>query len=327
MISIIIPVYNVELYIAQCIDSIILQTYSNFELILIVDNNSSDDSENICWKYANKDKRVRVINSPHLGLGGARNLGLSVSNGEYVQFIDGDDFIPHDALETFMNLMHDDVEIVFGRYTSYYTNPETYIDENSIFDENTYRLTGEESYVKQLKINNVPLWTAWRFISKKSLYNNLGHGFQDNIYAEDLQFVPHLLLSAKKIAFTNKIVYYYRRNREGSLVITLNEKRFIDSINVIKEWLILMNDINCSFDFKDFFTQQLARTYAGLLSSLYYFPRKRRISILYAFKKIEILLNNQAVNPIIRYSYRFLGLRITCIILNIRLRIIRILKK
>jgi len=327
MISIIVPVYNIKSYISQCIESILSQTYLDFQLILVVDKNSIDASETICRKYAEIDNRVQVLNSPHFGLGGARNFGLSVSTGEYVLFVDADDFLPHDTLETYMNLMHGNVEIVFGRYASYYSNPENYVYENSKFDENTIGLSGEQAYVKQLKINKVPLWTAWRYACKRELYDRLGFAFKDGICAEDLQFVPHLILSAKEIAFTNKIVYYYRRNREDSLVSTLSEKRYTDSVCVINEWLTELNTNSYSADFNKYFTQQLARTFSGMLSSAYFFPKSKRTAIFESFRGVEYLLNNPTLIPAVRYSYRILGLKMTSFILNLRIRLKRIFKK
>lgn len=112
-VSIIIPVYNVESYLKKCIDSILLQTYTNFELILI-DDGSTDQSYEICDEYSLNDKRIKVIHKINEGVSKARNLGLSISTGDYICFVDSDDWIDCDMLE-YIIVNADDFDIVqFG---------------------------------------------------------------------------------------------------------------------------------------------------------------------------------------------------------------------
>ena len=102
LISVIVPVYKVEQYLHRCVDSILAQTYTNLEIILI-DDGSPDRSGAICDEYAAKDSRIRVIHQKNAGLGAARNAGLDVCSGEYIAFVDSDDTLPEDALEQLIN--------------------------------------------------------------------------------------------------------------------------------------------------------------------------------------------------------------------------------
>ena len=119
-ISIIIPVYNVEKYISECIESILKQTYNNFELLLINDG-STDTSGNICDKYAELDKRIRVFHKKNEGVGIARNLGIEHARGEWICFIDSDDWISSDYFETIMNDINI-ADLTFWGFKLHYAN-------------------------------------------------------------------------------------------------------------------------------------------------------------------------------------------------------------
>ena len=110
LVSIIVPVYNVEKYLERCIDSLVNQTLKDIEIIL-VDDGSTDDSGNICDKYAKKDKRIKVIHKENGGLSDARNIGLSIANGRYLQFVDSDDFIHKQMIEILYNTIINNNEV------------------------------------------------------------------------------------------------------------------------------------------------------------------------------------------------------------------------
>ena len=119
LISIIVPVYNVEKYVAECIESIIKQTYQNLE-ILLIDDGSTDNSGKICDKYAEKDKRIKIIHKENGGVSSARNLGLDLAQGEYIAFIDSDDFVSNKYIESLYSAIeHKDAEIVLSKYSNY----------------------------------------------------------------------------------------------------------------------------------------------------------------------------------------------------------------
>ena len=124
LISIIVPVYNVEPFISECINSILIQSYKNFELILVNDG-STDNSPTICEQYASKDKRIKVIHKANGGLSDARNWGLKFSSGEYVVFLDSDDYWNDcDALFSLYSLLnkYSEVDVVFFRRFTFEEN-------------------------------------------------------------------------------------------------------------------------------------------------------------------------------------------------------------
>ena len=133
-ISIIIPVYNTENYIEKCIDSIIKQTYSNIEIFLINDG-STDNSLNICKKYEIIDKRINVIDIKNKGVSNARNIGLNLCKGNYITFIDSDDFVEKDYIKTMYNkIKENNVDVVISNPIKFINN-ERINEKNKIVDE------------------------------------------------------------------------------------------------------------------------------------------------------------------------------------------------
>lgn len=119
-VSVVVPIYNVAEYLPKCIESILAQTYPDYELILVNDG-SKDNSPEIAEEYAKKDPRIKVIHKPNGGLSDARNEGMKYATGKYVSFIDSDDFIEPDMLEKCVNAMHaDDADMVIFDYYQYY---------------------------------------------------------------------------------------------------------------------------------------------------------------------------------------------------------------
>ena len=116
MISVIVPVYNVEKYLEECLDSIQNQTYSDIEVILVNDG-STDKSKEICGKYCKQDNRFQLLNQENQGLSAARNNGVAASTGEFIAFVDSDDIILPNYLETLMYYMREDVDIVESQFT------------------------------------------------------------------------------------------------------------------------------------------------------------------------------------------------------------------
>ena len=137
MLSIIVPVYNTENYLKKCIDSILAQTYTDFELIL-VDDGSNDQSSSICDGYASKDIRVRVIHKANGGVSSARNAGLDICQGEYVMFVDSDDWIESNFISSFFLEGMDQADVIIGGYTELRT------DGKMIHSPRTERLKREE---------------------------------------------------------------------------------------------------------------------------------------------------------------------------------------
>ena len=217
-VSVIVPVYNVEKYIGRCIESIIKQSYKNLEIILI-DDGSKDNSGKICDEYAQKDNRIKVIHKKNGGLSDARNTGLNIVNGEYICFIDSDDYIHKDLLkDNLEKLIQQKADMIcFNRFV---VNGEKIIEKPQLYNENmtTYDVI---SGIWKKKLSNV----VWDKLYKKSLWENVR--FVKGQIFEDLYAMPYILENVNKIICNNQAYYYYERGNVSSISHNVGMKFYI----------------------------------------------------------------------------------------------------
>ena len=204
MISVIVPVYKVELYIRQCLESIINQTYKDIEIILI-DDGSPDNCGNICEEYAEKDKRIRVFHTENHGLSAARNLGIKEARGEYIGFIDSDDWIEPDMYEVlFRNALKYDADICecnfwFGTWSN------NYIDlDNKVYINN-------ES-LEALFMDKI-CHVTWNKIYKRDLFEEIA--FPEGRNIEDISIMHLLVNQSQKYVTISDKKYHYRQRADS----------------------------------------------------------------------------------------------------------------
>lgn len=232
MVSIIVPIYNVEDYIRECIDSILVQTYPDFELIL-VDDGSPDDCGRICDEYAERDRRIIVIHKKNGGLTSARNAGLSKASGEWIMHVDGDDWVEPDMLESLIEAARvTGADLVFGDFLS---------DRPS----EAYKKLPTWSSDKRESMSNYMAYTMttiWGSIANRSLYIDNSLKSPENIsYCEDFHLIVRLCHFAKKIVNVHRPFYHYRY-RPTSIMSNMSKRTeqdeqwaYQDTIRFFKE--------------------------------------------------------------------------------------------
>ena len=205
MISIIIPVYNAEKYLHRCVDSILAQSYTDFELLLI-DDGSPDNSGTICDEYAVKDSRVRVFHKENGGVSSARNLGLDNALGEYVTFCDADDYVTSDWLFTYCYTMSENVDlIVQGFYKIVGDN----INENVLPFFEGDSVVDKQEMIKRLVISSC-FGYVWAKAFRRELIERFHVRFDErSSFTEDAQFIAIFLEYASSVQIVNKANYYY----------------------------------------------------------------------------------------------------------------------
>ena len=216
-ISIIVPVYNVEKYLERCLDSIINQTQNDLEIIL-VDDGSTDNSGNICDKYAIKDKRIKVIHKENKGLADARNCGLDLAQGECVSFIDGDDFIHPQMMEIlYNNINNNNADIASCEFKKVYEYNKKEIASNTreIITREYDNIQALENYFGEYRDKKEMQIVVWNKIYRRELFDNIKFPY-DKLY-EDGYVTYKLLYKSKKIIHIYEELYYYFQ-REGSLI-------------------------------------------------------------------------------------------------------------
>ena len=233
LISVIVPVYKVEKYINQCIDSIINQTYTNLEIIL-VDDGSPDNCGNICDEYAKKDKRIKVIHKENEGVSIARNIGLENSNGKYVTFIDSDDWVDEEYCKTlFESLKKQEADCAACGY-----NRVTGETVEKINSDNSEKLYNSKEYLIKILNPQTGLGFCHMKLYKKEILS--GIEFEKNIVVgEDALFNIKISKKIKKAAFVSRTLYNYRINSE-SVVKKYDKdyaKKYLTSMEVIKRYI------------------------------------------------------------------------------------------
>ena len=213
IISVIIPVYNVEKYIEKCLDSVITQSYTNLEIIL-VDDGSTDRSGEICDQYALKDNRVKVIHAENAGLGEARNRGIRLSTGEYISFVDSDDWIERDFYKELIEAaMKAGSEVSICGYYECRENTKS----PKVLYEESFTKSGKDILYYTM-VAGSRYWfniSVWNKLYKRNLLSDLW--FKSRVY-EDIMYNAESLYKSKKIAYVNKCLYNYRLNRKGSII-------------------------------------------------------------------------------------------------------------
>lgn len=221
LISIIVPVYNVESYLEQCIDSILAQTYKKLEIIL-VDDGSTDQSGKICDQYAEKDSRIHVVHKANGGLSSARNAGLKICHGDYLGFVDSDDYIDPDMYKVLLdNLFRGDADISACEF--YWTYPD-YVEASG--NEKAYFILSGKEAAKGLFVRKKFFSRGEQRVVCNKLYKRNAFfpqdgnwiKFPENVkYGEDNYVAPMVLYRAKRVVYSGRNLYFYRQ-RKGSTV-------------------------------------------------------------------------------------------------------------
>ncbi|WP_242357586.1 glycosyltransferase family 2 protein [Bacteroides acidifaciens] len=228
LVSVIVPVYNVEGYLEKCVDSILTQTYSYFELIL-VDDGSKDGSGKLCDLLAAKDSRIICIHKENGGLSSARNAALDVCKGEYITCVDSDDMISPNALELMLEYANKcESDIVVTRYPISFSD-DTVTPETAVV---TRVKTLAELDATQEIVCKSTRWEAWGHLFKRSLWEDIR--FPDGKIYEDFATTPYVFAKAKRTTFIDTAVYYYFQ-RSGSIMRKSESKVSLDLCTIAQE--------------------------------------------------------------------------------------------
>lgn len=215
--SIIIPVYNVEEYLDRCLKSILNQTYSNYEVI-IVNDGSPDNSDNIIKSYEKEDKRFKGYKKVNGGLSDARNYGLKYATGDYLIFIDADDYIENNYLEKVNDVLEKNKDIDVLKFKIKLVDE----GENLIRMENGLNKEGVTSFDELVKLEF--LEPAWSYVYKLSFWKENNFTYLKGMIHEDFGLTPEILMKANKIYYLNSYLYNYVQ-RNGSIMSSNNKEK------------------------------------------------------------------------------------------------------
>lgn len=252
-VSVIIPVYNVEKYLCQCVDSVINQNLKNIEIIL-VDDGSPDNCPQICDEYQAKYDYVKVIHKPNGGLSSARNAGIEAATGDYLIFMDSDDWWNPDVD------MHEVLDMVAKKPSTemFLFSSLDYVEGKGFFKRAEHEKlpevrtdTVEHYYQDLLKNGNLEVSAATKFISKDFLTINQLY-FKEGIVCEDSEWMLRILRVLKSVEVINQPIYICRMGRVGSITNTVGKRHLVDMLNIIKSCVAYYEENDGGFNRKEF---------------------------------------------------------------------------
>lgn len=314
--SIIVPVYKVEKYLGQCVDSILKQTYKDFELIL-VDDGSPDNCPAICDNYAAENKNVTVFHQKNRGLANARNSGLKIAKGDYIIFIDSDDYLSsEDALAKIDRVLEQKPDVLVFGYRKYFESTDSFGSPVCDFPTDKNVLPPEQ-FLSYLITKDSYTGTAWAKVFKHELLLSNNIKFKEGMISEDTDFYLQIMLSAKSYTAINEALYTYRM-RPDSISHAVKEQSLTDNLWIMETWPDKINTLAKDGGLKKTLMQIMAR-YMGNFMVLYssynhkirskYFNRVKNVTYLF-----DYAVTQRAI--IIHRFIRLFGLRLTVLMLS-----------
>lgn len=231
LVSVIVPVFNVEKYVEKCVNTILNQTYKNLEIILI-DDGSTDSSGKICDEYAEKDERITVIHKENGGLSSARNAGLSIVTGGYITYIDSDDYVSKEYVEVlYQNLRDNNADIAIGSFRYVYEGDTDVEIELKEMCGPVLIWNNEETLYHMLLQRNITT-SAWGVLSRREYWSDVK--FPKGKLFEDMGTSYKIYAKANKVVFVNQIIYYYMM-RHGSIQNTSFNIKKMDELEMVTQ--------------------------------------------------------------------------------------------
>lgn len=329
LFSIIVPVYNVEKYVAECIESVIAQTYPDWELIL-VDDGSTDSSGKICKEYADKYKNVRVYYKENTGQSDSRNQGVEKAMGEYMLFLDSDDYIAPNTLQCLKaecdKWNNPDVIISEGMFEIYGNVLGGYKHWKT---EDYPGLDGRETLLRTMK--TAPNWSPCGKCYRIEFWRDHGFFFLTKRLAEDFELIDKVVLEASCVSMVPSF-YYYRKFRPESTMTKPNKKLKMDMLFNMGEWEKYFQAKNLDSELVTAFRSIFCNLYChDALGYAYLFKGEEKRQYFRLLDKYSFYLGygKKRDAKLVRASVKIIGMRATCFLLGIikRVRIKNIRKQ
>lgn len=254
--SFIVPVYNTEKYLKKCLDSLVNQTYKDFEII-VVNDGSTDKSSSIISKYQKKYKNIIVIDKENEGLSMARNRGVQKSSGKYIIFVDSDDYVSNKLLEE-VDKKIDDSDILRFQIA---TEDEEYTKINEYHEEGFESMCGYDAFRYLSSYHFVE--PAWCYVIRKNYYIENKFSFKKDVYHEDFGLIPYVIYKARKVKSIDFIGYYYIQ-RNGSIMNNNDYKKTVkkafDMLEQYKTMRLFAKNINRKNNLDDYFLSYISNS-------------------------------------------------------------------
>lgn len=318
LVSFIIPVYKIEKYLETCVQSILKQTYNDYE-ILLVDDGSPDRCPYLCDYWAGADKRIKALHKSNGGLSDARNYGLKYAVGKYVIFVDGDDYwTDENDLMNLMSFAHSHPNADFINFNCQYVYPDTKTAKWKPYSDQILQSSDKNTILQNLVKSGTFPMSAWlKLISRDFIVSNQLY-FQKGLLSEDIPWFINLLDKSQECYFINQYIYSYRQGVSTSITSTFGEKHYDDLFKIIINELQNIDDRSFDVDAKASLISFIAYEYCILLSNLeiWQTKSKKKLKELSKYKWLLSYTTNPKVKAV-KILYNLSGLFITSRVLSI----------
>ena len=321
MFSIIVPIYNVEKYLNECVESLLNQDYKDYEIILVNDG-SKDNSALICDKFANKYESIKVIHKVNGGLSDARNAGVSVAKGEYILFVDGDDQIYTNSLGKIKTVIDQSkADIICLELDKFFDNDSKIIPMKDGIDSSINNLTGDALYFYLSNLPKYPASACTKAI-KRELFLKNDLLFEKGLLSEDLEWCIRLFLAANSFTYCDVPYYLYRQGRVGSISNTPSAKKTKDIMNTLNKWVQYANGIDdiakktMIYSYMEYIFRLIVLGYKTLDKN-----DKKKIRELLKKNEMVFGIRRDKVSKAIWMAYKMFGLTITSRLLSMYLNL------
>lgn len=301
--SIVVPVYNTYKYLDKCLKSILVQSYEHFEVIIINDG-STDNSKEIIDRYCKKDKRFISYTIKNSGLSAARNYGIDKTNGDYLLFIDSDDYIEKDLLIVLYNkLINNNYDLIKFSYQFVYE------DKNVVMNGNNFQkeYTGEE-FLKKSIFSNKQFEMAWLYAYNLDFWKENNFKFLENHYHEDFGLIPKIILMAKKITCIDYVGYnYLQLNSSITRTTDYNKtlKRVYDCLDIFDLMYKDVNEsLNISLSTKKIFNSYISNALIDKIKYLNNEDKKKYINNLKKRNVFNLILSDNLKRKFKKIYYK-----------------------
>ena len=299
--SFIVPVYNTEKYLKKCLDSLVNQTYKDFEII-VVNDGSTDKSSNIISKYQKKYKNIIVIDKENEGLSMARNRGVQKSNGKYIIFVDSDDYVSNKLLEE-VDKKIDDSDILRFQIA---TEDEEYTKINEYHEESFESMCGYDAFKYLSSYHFVE--PAWCYVIRKNYYIENKFSFKKGVYHEDFGLIPYVIYKARKVKSIDFIGYYYIQ-RNGSIMNNNDYKKTVkkafDMLEQYKTMRLFAKNINRKNNLDDYFLSYISNSVIVKARELKKDEKKVYINELKKLNVFDGVLVNTRIRRFKKYLMKY----------------------
>lgn len=319
LISVVIPVYNVEKYLDECVQSVLSQTYENFELILVNDG-SKDSSGAICDKYAQMDPRVQVIHKANGGLSDARNVGTQQAKGRYIVYIDSDDYYcDRDFLKKINEKANCGYDVICYKFKKYFEAQKAF-GACSFSCPDIEKIDSLAGRINEMVSRDAFYCSAWSKAIRLDIIKENGIEFEKGLLAEDQEWYYHVLLKTQSITYIDEAVLVYRQ-RSNSISSSFGEKNLKNCIYILNKWYQSIPQANLSEEYKTALLNSVGKLYCNVLIAYANFDSAEKKKYFSRIKQLKVLLRYHLnprtntfykVSRIVGFDGLMLGLAAVC---------------